>query len=37
VTNTLRSPAVLANPRVPGPHDIELLLDEAFGRPGSAP
>ncbi|HEY1199174.1 MAG TPA: iron-containing alcohol dehydrogenase [Thermoplasmata archaeon] len=37
VANTLRSPAVLANPRVPGPRDIELLLDEAFGRPGSAP
>jgi alcohol dehydrogenase class IV len=37
VANTLRSPAVLANPRVPGPHDIELLLDHAFGPTGPSP
>jgi len=37
VAHTLRSPACLANPRVPGPRDVELLLDEAFGRVGSAP
>ncbi|MGA7476869.1 MAG: iron-containing alcohol dehydrogenase [Thermoplasmata archaeon] len=36
VANTLRSPAVLANPRVPGPRDIESLLDKAWERPGSA-
>jgi alcohol dehydrogenase class IV len=34
VADTLRSPAVLANPRVPGPHDIEHLLDQAFGPTG---
>lgn len=37
VTNTLRSPAVLANPRVPGPRDVELLLDQAFEPPRPAP
>jgi alcohol dehydrogenase class IV len=35
VSNTLRSPAVLANPRVPTPVDIERLLEAAFGRPSS--
>jgi len=37
VAETLRSPAVLANPRVPGPRDIESLLDQAWERPGPAP
>ena len=37
VANTLRSPAVLANPRVPGARDIELLLAELFGRSSPAP
>ncbi|MGD0250964.1 MAG: iron-containing alcohol dehydrogenase [Thermoplasmata archaeon] len=36
VTDTLRSPAVLANPRVPTPADIERLLETAFGRPSSS-
>jgi alcohol dehydrogenase class IV len=29
VANALRSPAVLANPRVPGPKEVEALLDAA--------
>ena len=37
VANALRSPAVLANPRVPGPRDMESLLEAASGRPGTAP
>jgi alcohol dehydrogenase class IV len=37
VANALRSPAVLANPRVPGGRDIELLLADAFGAPSPAP
>jgi alcohol dehydrogenase class IV len=37
VAETLRSPAVLANPRVPGPRDIELLIDQVSGRSGSSP
>ena len=37
VADTLRSPAGLANPRVPGPRDIEALLDAAGERPGTAP
>jgi alcohol dehydrogenase class IV len=37
VANTLRSPAVLANPRVPAPRDIELLLDAATGSSTSMP
>ncbi len=37
VADTLRSPAALANPRVPGGRDIELLLAQAFGSPGSPP
>jgi len=35
VANTLRSPAVLANPRVPGARDVEILLEQASGRTGS--
>ena len=37
VANTLRSPAVLANPRVPGNREVELLLDELWGRSGPRP
>jgi acetaldehyde dehydrogenase/alcohol dehydrogenase len=37
VANALRSPAVLANPRVPAGRDIELLLADAFGASGRAP
>jgi alcohol dehydrogenase class IV len=33
VANTLRSPAVLANPRVPGERDIESLLMGTPSRP----
>lgn len=33
VAGTLRSPAVLANPRVPNARDIELLLDAVMGPP----
>ena len=32
VANALRSPAVLANPRVPAAADLERLLEAAFGR-----
>ncbi|HYA54702.1 MAG TPA: iron-containing alcohol dehydrogenase [Thermoplasmata archaeon] len=32
VAQTLRSPAVLANPRVPGLRDVEALLDELVAR-----
>jgi alcohol dehydrogenase class IV len=37
VAHALRSPAVLANPRVPAARDIELLLDAAVGRSGPTP
>ncbi|HTW55752.1 MAG TPA: iron-containing alcohol dehydrogenase [Thermoplasmata archaeon] len=33
VRRTLRSPAVLANPRVPNAHDVEQLLDAVAGPP----
>ncbi len=33
VERTLRSPAVLANPRVPTAQDVEALLDAALGVP----
>ena len=35
VSRTLRSPAVLANPRVPSGREVEQLIDLAFGA-GSA-
>ena len=35
--NALRSPAVLANPRVPGANDLALLVAEIVGRSGPAP
>ncbi len=34
VTNVLRSPAALANPRVPNADDVRGLLDAIVGRPG---
>ena len=34
VASALRSPAVLANPRVPGERDLEQLLADAWGRSG---
>jgi alcohol dehydrogenase class IV len=34
VERTLRSPAALANPRVPGAADLEKLLDAVLGGPG---
>ena len=37
VASALRSPAVLANPRVPGENDLRLLLTEIVARPGPAP
>ncbi|HXY12653.1 MAG TPA: iron-containing alcohol dehydrogenase [Thermoplasmata archaeon] len=37
VAHTLRSPAVLANPRVPGSKEIEALLDSAMSGSGFAP
>jgi len=37
VANALRSPAVLANPRVPGAKEVESLLDAAFIGSGAAP
>lgn len=37
VANTLRSPGVLANPRVPAPADVELLLTAALTSPPAAP
>jgi len=37
VANALRSPAVLANPQVPGEREVERLLVESWGRTGPAP
>jgi alcohol dehydrogenase len=37
IAQTLRSPAVLANPRVPGAGDIEALLAGVTGRAGRVP
>lgn len=37
VANTLRSPAALANPRVPGDREVDQLLSELVGRTAGAP
>lgn len=37
VERTLRSPAVLANPRVPTPADVRDLVHAVLGRPEAAP
>ncbi len=37
VANALRSPAILANPRVPGNRDLELLLADVSGPTGAGP
>ncbi len=36
VAHTLRSPAVLANPRVPTPDDVAALVDAALGSHGAS-